>query len=88
MKYAPLSGLLKHASIKTENQLMAFYDSSWEDYPDTGRSTGAYIIFYRGGLIDHVTYVTGLVSQLRTESNYKASYNSGMNLAHFRMLNN
>ena len=41
---------------------MAFYDSSWQDFPDTGRSTGAYIIFYQGGPIYHGTHVLGLVS--------------------------
>ena len=63
MKYAPLSDLLRQDSIKTKNQLMAFYDSSWKDCPDTGRSTGAYIIFYQGGPIGHGTHVPGLVAQ-------------------------
>ena len=36
---------------------MIFSDSSWKDCPDTDRSTGAYIIFYQGGPIDHGTYV-------------------------------
>ena len=35
------------ANIKTRNHLMAFSDSSWKYCPDTGRSTGAYIIFYK-----------------------------------------
>ena len=38
---APVSDLLRQASIKTENHLMDFSDSSWQDFPDTGRSTGA-----------------------------------------------
>ena len=42
---------------------MAFSDSSWQDCPDTGRSTGAYNIFYQGGKIDHGTYVPGPVAQ-------------------------
>ena len=42
---APLSQLLRQAIINTENQLMDFYDSSWQYCPNTGRSTGAYIIF-------------------------------------------
>ena len=58
MKYAPLSDLLRQYIIKTENQLMDFYDSSWQYFPDTGRSTGAYIIFYQGGPIDHGTHVS------------------------------
>ena len=39
MKDAHLSDLLKQASIKTENQVMDFSDSSWQYFPDTGRST-------------------------------------------------
>ena len=60
---APVSDLLRQASIKTENHLMAFSDSSWQDFPYTGRSTGAYIIFYQGGTIDHGTHVPVPVAQ-------------------------
>ena len=42
---------------------MAFYNFCWQDFPDTGRSTGAYIIFYHGGQIDHGTHVPGPVAQ-------------------------
>ena len=42
---------------------MAFYDSSWQDCPDYGRSTGVYIIFYQGVPIDHGTHVPGPVAQ-------------------------
>ena len=58
MNDAPVTDLLRQASIKTENNLMDFSDSSWQDFPDTGRSTGAYIIFYQGGPIDHGTHFT------------------------------
>ena len=37
---APVSDLLRQASIKTENHSMDFSDSSWKECPDTGRSTG------------------------------------------------
>ena len=63
MKDEPLSDLLIQASIKTNNQLMAFYDSIWQDCPDTGISIGSCIIFYQGGPIDHGTHVTGPVAQ-------------------------
>ena len=63
MKDAPLSDLLRQASIKTENHLMVFPDSSWQDFPDTGRGTGAYMIFYQGGIIDHGTHVPGQGAQ-------------------------
>ena len=63
-----------------------FSDSSWQDCPDTGRSTGAYNIFYQGGSIDHGTHVQGLISQSIAESEYNAECTTGMALAYFRML--
>ena len=47
---------------------MDFSNYSWQDCPETGRSTGAYIIFYQGGKIDHSTHVPGPVSQPSAES--------------------
>ena len=65
---------------------MDFSDSSWQDCPDTGRSIGAYIIFYQGKPIDHGTHVPGSVAQSSAESDYNAACTAGMALAHFRML--
>ena len=65
---APVTDLLKQASIKTENRLMDISDSSWQDFTDTGRSTGAHNIFYQGGPIDHGTHVPGPVAQSSAES--------------------
>ena len=59
----PVSDLLRQASIKTENQLMAFSDSSWQYFQGTGRSKGEYIILYQGSPIDHVTHVKVPVAQ-------------------------
>ena len=86
MNDVPVSDLLRQASIKTENQLMYFSDSSRQDCPETGRSTGTYIIFYQGGPIDHVPHVPGPVSQSSGESEYNAECTTGMALAHFRIL--
>ena len=63
MNDAPVTYFLRQVNIKTKNHLMDFNDSSWQDCPDTGRSTGAYIIFYQGGPIDHGTYVPGPVDR-------------------------
>ena len=60
---APLTDLLRQANIKTKNHLMDFSDSSWQNCPDTGRSTGAYIIFYQGSTSDHGTHVPVPVAQ-------------------------
>ena len=86
MNDAPVSDLLRQASIKTENHLMDFSNSSWKYCPETGRSTGAYIIFYQGGTIEHVTHVTGPFAQSSSERVYNAAYIAVMALAHFRML--
>ena len=48
---APVSYLLRQSSIKNENQLIYFSDSSWQDCPDTSRIIGSYIIFYKVGPI-------------------------------------
>ena len=85
-KDAPLSDLLRQASIKTENQLTAFFNSSWKYFLDTGISTGAYISFYKCGPIDHVKHVPGPVYQPSAEIEYNAACTAGMALAPFRML--
>ena len=86
MNDASLYDLLRQSSIKTENQLMDLADSSWQDCPNTGRGTGAYIIFYQGGPTEHGTYVPGPVDQSSAESEYNAACTAGMSLAHFRVL--
>ena len=83
---APVTDFLGQANIKTKNHLMAFSDSSWRYFPDTGRSTGAYIVFYQGGPIDHGTHVPGPVARSSVESEYNSECTAGMALAHFRML--
>ena len=65
---------------------MAFSDSSWQDFPDTGIITGAYIKFYQGGPIDHGTHVPVPVAQSSAESEYITACTAGMDLAHFSML--
>ena len=86
MNDAPVYDPLRQASIKTENQLMDFYDSSWQDYPLTGRSKGLYIIIYQVKSIDHGTHVPGPLSQSSAESKYNAACTAGITLPHFSML--
>ena len=86
MNYAPLSDLSRKDIIKTDNPLMDFSDSSWKDWPETGRSIGAYIIFDQFGRIDHGTHVPGPVAEPSEESEYNAASTAGMALSNFRML--
>ena len=57
MKDAPLYDILRQASINTDNQLLDLSDSCCKGFTDTGRSAGAYMIFYQGGPIVHGTHV-------------------------------
>ena len=86
MKDAPISDLLRQANIKTKNQLMALSDSSWQYFPYTVISTGAYNIFNHVGTIDHGTHVSLPVSKSSAESHCNAECTAGMDLEHFRML--
>ena len=65
-----------------------FYDSICQDYPDTGRSTGEYVVFYQGEYIFHCKYVTYPVSQYSTKSEYNEAWTVGMTISHYRVLNN
>ena len=86
--YAPLSDLLIKSGINTESQLMMFSHSSWQYFPDTGRSTIAYIVIYHDGPIYHCTHITDIFYQYSALSEYNASLSVGMALSHFRMRNN
>ena len=63
-----MSDLLRQADINIEKQLMLLSDSSWQDCTDTGRSTGAYMVFYQNGNIDHCTHVPCPVAQSSADS--------------------
>ena len=86
MNDALVSDLLRKASIKNENKLMNFSDSSWQYFKYTIRSKGSYIILYQGEPIDHDTHVPGTVAQSISESEYNAECTLGMTLAHLRIL--
>ena len=70
---APVTDILRQDNINTKNNLMEFSGSNWQDCPDTGISTGADIIFYQGGTIDHGTHVPGPVAKSSAESEYNAA---------------
>ena len=77
MNDAPVTHILRRANNKTKDHLMNFSDSSWQDYPDTGRSTVAYIILNQGGPIEDGKHVPGRVSQSSAESEYNTSCIAG-----------
>ena len=86
MNDTPVTDILRKASNKTENHLIAFSDSSWQYFADTSISTGAYIIFYKGRPIYFGTHVPGPVAQSSAESEYNTACTAGIYLAHVIML--
>ena len=64
----------------------ALYSLSALDCATGPSSTGAFIIYYQGGPIDHGTHVPGPVAQSIAESDYNAACTAGMDLSHFIML--
>ena len=85
MNDAPVTDLLRQAIIKTDNHLMDFSDSSWQDCPDTDRIIVAYSVFHQGVSIDHGKHVPGQVAQSSAQSEYNLACTEEMDLSHFRM---
>ncbi|MGH7973945.1 MAG: reverse transcriptase domain-containing protein [bacterium] len=88
LEEAPVTKLLKEHNITPRRALFSFSDSSWQDCPDTGRSTGSNVIFYQGGVVDHSSFVPGPVAMSSGEAEYNAACVTCMATAHFRMVTN
>ena len=65
--------------------MIVFSRSIWKYFPNTGKITGAYIIFYQDGPIGHCTHVPVPMAQSSAESEYNVACTAGMVLANFRM---
>ena len=68
---APISKLLFDNGIDpAETPLFGFADSSWQDCPDTSRSTGGYHIILQGGIVDSATTFPTPVARSSAEAEY------------------
>ena len=65
---------------------MGMTDSSFQECPDTGRSTTAYKTFYRGCLVDQNSSVPVPVALSSAEAEYIGAANAATSLAHHREL--
>ena len=52
--------------------ILIFCDSSWQDCPDTGRSTGAFYVYLNRSLVSATTFVPVPVAQSSAEAEYNA----------------
>ena len=68
--HSPVYKMLKQNDIQPSRNLFTFTDSSWDDDQDTSRSTGGYLIFYQGGVVDHSSNMPGPVAMSSAEAEY------------------
>ena len=65
---------------------ITFSDASWQDCPDTGKSTGGRVITVNGGIVDHASQMPVPIAMSTGEAEYLAAGNACMAAAHIRML--
>ena len=61
-----------------KSDLVIFTDASWQDCPDTARSTIGYEVFYNGALIEANSSLPTPVAMSSAESEYLAACNGAM----------
>jgi hypothetical protein len=67
-------------------EILAFSDASWQDCPDTGRSTAGELVFCQGGIIHAKSHVPVPIAMSSGESEYNSSCSACMASSHMRML--
>ncbi len=83
---APITKMLTSQNSNPEHPYYAFSDSSWNDDVDSGRSTGGYIIWYMGGMVDHSSNLPDPVALSLAEAEYNEACLGFMATNHLRMI--
>jgi len=78
--------MLTSQNSNPEHPYYAFSDSSWNDDVDSGRSTGGYIIWYMGGMVDHSSNLPDPVALSLAEAEYNEACLAFMATNHLRMI--
>ena len=81
----PIYDLCRHHQIPYSD-LIIFSDASWQDCPDTGRSTVGYMIFRNGALIEANSTMPTPIAMSTSEAEYMAACSATMATAHIRMI--
>jgi len=68
------------------SDITIFTDASWQDCPDTGRSTVGYMIFYQGALIEANSTVPTPVAMSTAEAEFMGACTGAMAAAHIRTI--
>jgi hypothetical protein len=83
---APVTMLLASIGAPTNFPIVMFTDSSWQDCPDTSRSTGCYLVFSQGGLVDGASFVPDPVALSSAEAEYQIAAFGVSGCEHTRQL--
>ena len=83
---SPVHLFLRDAGIEIDDVIFGMHDSSWQDCPDTGRSTGCYLNFVAGGVVDFNSFVPDPVAMSSTEAEMNATAVGAMSMSYVRML--
>ena len=85
VKQSPVYEICKQNNIEY-TPILGFTDSSWQDCPDTGRSTCGFKIFIQGGIIEANSTMPVPVALSSAEAEYMGSCNLGAIICHYRDL--
>ena len=85
---SPIGKILHQANINLNDKTtVTFIDSSWQDYVDTGRSMGGYIIFKSGGAVNHSCHLPIPVALSSDKAEYLAASVACTATQHIRIMN-
>ena len=69
-----------------EYPIIAASDSSFQDCPNTSRSTGGYIVMIQGGIVDVASIVPNVVSNSSCEAEYTTAACANVSIQHIRKI--
>ena len=85
IKQSPVYEICERNKVEMTD-LIGFSDASWQDCPDTGRSTCGYKVFVQGGIVDAQSTMPVPVALSSAEAEYMGACNLGAMLCHLREL--
>jgi hypothetical protein len=85
VKESPIYEICERNKVAVSD-ILGFSDSSWQDCPDTGRSTSGYKSFVQGGLVDANSTMPVPVALSSAEAEYMGACNLGAMICHMREL--
>ena len=83
---APVTLLLASIDAPTDFPVVMFTDSSWQDCPDTSHSTGCYLVYCQGGLVDGASFVPDPIALSSAEAEYQIAAFGVSGCEHTRQL--